>query len=319
MDELPNIQKELPSATDVVGKSLRMHNGATSLYASGETFRQDMDSLLVAGVRTLWSRCIPPVRRAHQVQDPYTRSTRYLIFHQVIECDKQRPMFGSVESRRITVPFISGCSRDQAQNGYKLAKCWTPIASTFPLAGPPKHYVVLYAHCNTMSVYKYGNTEHLRISSITFLLCWRNTQVLHVLKPNRGIFIVFKHSTMRWLQSTPRRGPLPPQKALDLATIYLEQAHKTKDPVLALEICLDAENTLYRIHQSDRKSLVAASASGTDNTDRALCKAIAATLNNVGELFDNLGHPAHSKRGYKYVAKWGHFLKALIKIIKPST
>ncbi|KAF9908823.1 hypothetical protein BX616_011365 [Lobosporangium transversale] len=111
---------------------------------------------------------------------------------------------------------------------------------------------------------------------------------------------------MRWLQSTPRRGPLPPQKALDLATIYLEQAHKTKDPVLALEICLDAENTLYRIHQSDRKSLVAASASGTDNTDRALCKAIAATLNNVGELFDNLGHPAHSKRGYKYVAKWGH-------------
>ncbi|KAF9917022.1 hypothetical protein BX616_002164, partial [Lobosporangium transversale] len=104
----------------------------------------------------------------------------------------------------------------------------------------------------------------------------------------------------------PRRDQLPPQKALDLATIYLEQAHKTNDPVLALEICLDAENALYRIQQSDQKLLVKASTSNTDNANKALCKAIAATLNDVGALFDNLGHPDHSKRGYKHAAKWGH-------------
>ncbi|KAF9908479.1 hypothetical protein BX616_000137 [Lobosporangium transversale] len=108
----------------------------------------------------------------------------------------------------------------------------------------------------------------------------------------------------------PRRDQLPPQKALDLATIYLEQAHKTKDPVLALEICLDAENVLYRIQQSDQKLLVKASTGNADNANKVLCKAITATLNDVGEFFDNLGHPDHSKRGYKYAAKWGHAQQA---------
>ncbi|KAF9899259.1 hypothetical protein BX616_003137, partial [Lobosporangium transversale] len=105
---------------------------------------------------------------------------------------------------------------------------------------------------------------------------------------------------MGWMQSMPKRGQLPPQKALDLATIYLEHAHKTNDPVLTLEICLDAESVLSRIHRSDRKSLLSAS------TDKTLCKAISAALNDIGELFDNLGHPDHSKRGHKYAAEWGH-------------
>ncbi|KAF9914231.1 hypothetical protein BX616_008699 [Lobosporangium transversale] len=104
----------------------------------------------------------------------------------------------------------------------------------------------------------------------------------------------------------PKRGHLPPQKALDLATLYLEQAHKTKDPVLALEICLDAENALYRIQRSDQKSLVEAETRGTDNADKALCKAIATTLSNLGELFGSLGYLDHSKRGYKYATRWGH-------------
>ncbi|KAF9895470.1 hypothetical protein BX616_009628, partial [Lobosporangium transversale] len=54
------------------------------------------------------------------------------------------------------------------------------------------------------------------------------------------------------------------------------------------------------------KLLVKASADKTDDANKVLCKAIAATLNGVGALFDNLGHPDHSKRGYKYAAKWGH-------------
>ncbi|KAF9897937.1 hypothetical protein BX616_004739, partial [Lobosporangium transversale] len=112
----------------------------------------------------------------------------------------------------------------------------------------------------------------------------------------------------------PRRGQLPPQKALDLAIIYLEQAHKTKDPVLALEICLDAENALYRIQRSSQKSLVSISTNGIDNADNALCKSITAALNDIGQLFGNLGHLDHSKRSYKYAAKWGH-----VRQIKPAS
>ncbi|KAF9914232.1 hypothetical protein BX616_008700 [Lobosporangium transversale] len=111
---------------------------------------------------------------------------------------------------------------------------------------------------------------------------------------------------MLWLRR-PERESLSVQKALDLATIYLEQAkaYRTKDPSLALEICLDAESALYRIQRSDLKLLISALTSGTDNANTALCKEITTTLNNICEQFDNLGRPDHSKRTYKNAKKLG--------------
>ncbi|KAF9915436.1 hypothetical protein BX616_006156 [Lobosporangium transversale] len=54
MDEISNIQEELPSITDIIDMSLGVYEGATSLYESGAAFRQSMEEGLSFSRKTAW-------------------------------------------------------------------------------------------------------------------------------------------------------------------------------------------------------------------------------------------------------------------------
>ncbi|KAF9907249.1 hypothetical protein BX616_000480 [Lobosporangium transversale] len=54
MDEISNIQKELPSVTGAIDMSLKVYTGATSLYEGGTTFRQCMEEGLSFSHKSAW-------------------------------------------------------------------------------------------------------------------------------------------------------------------------------------------------------------------------------------------------------------------------
>ncbi|KAF9896310.1 hypothetical protein BX616_007708, partial [Lobosporangium transversale] len=54
MDEISNIQKGLPSVTDIMDKSLQMYKEATSLYESGSLFRECMEEGLGFSRKSGW-------------------------------------------------------------------------------------------------------------------------------------------------------------------------------------------------------------------------------------------------------------------------
>ncbi|KAF9904261.1 hypothetical protein BX616_001367, partial [Lobosporangium transversale] len=54
MDEISNIQKELPSATNLIDMSLRVYKGTTSLYESGAMFKQCMEEGLNFSHKSAW-------------------------------------------------------------------------------------------------------------------------------------------------------------------------------------------------------------------------------------------------------------------------
>ncbi|KAF9899029.1 hypothetical protein BX616_003348, partial [Lobosporangium transversale] len=54
IDEISNIQKGLPSVTDIMGKSLEVYKGTTSLYESGAAFRECMEEGLSFSHKSGW-------------------------------------------------------------------------------------------------------------------------------------------------------------------------------------------------------------------------------------------------------------------------
>ncbi|KAF9917415.1 hypothetical protein BX616_001084 [Lobosporangium transversale] len=54
MDEISNIQKELPSVIDIMDLSLQVYKDSTSLYESGATFKQCMEEGLIFSRRSAW-------------------------------------------------------------------------------------------------------------------------------------------------------------------------------------------------------------------------------------------------------------------------
>ncbi|KAI8603778.1 hypothetical protein EDD21DRAFT_441723, partial [Dissophora ornata] len=118
------------------------------------------------------------------------------------------------------------------------------------------------------------------------------------------------------------RSSLSPQSALEIANVYLENAHKAKNAELDHAYCSDAEAALLRIKLSLRKDLV----SSSRVEDRTLREGIAAIFFELSELFERLGDHSRAHISHRHVEKWGGYVKeqrqanhAVLPVADPST
>ncbi|KAF9178093.1 hypothetical protein BGZ51_008110, partial [Haplosporangium sp. Z 767] len=99
-----------------------------------------------------------------------------------------------------------------------------------------------------------------------------------------------------------RRSPLPPQKELELANIYLEQGRtvsKKGKHEIALVLCEEAEASL-----SQMKKGVKAAEAVQDVTD--LRHGIACAFVELSKLLDELKKQERAKESYKKAQEWGY-------------
>ncbi|KAK3823221.1 MAG: WD40-repeat-containing domain protein [Benniella sp.] len=90
------------------------------------------------------------------------------------------------------------------------------------------------------------------------------------------------------------RGSLSPQKALDLANIYLEAASTTEDPEIALVLCHDTEVSLSEAKKAVRRT-----------GDHSTIERIASTYLGLGDLLKKRGFNSQAQVSYKKPKKLG--------------
>ncbi|KAF9914826.1 hypothetical protein BX616_007484 [Lobosporangium transversale] len=108
---------------------------------------------------------------------------------------------------------------------------------------------------------------------------------------------------------TPPRSVLLPAQALKLFDFYIKGARTIDDNSsdIVMELCLDADSVLSRIHKPMRKSLASiSSTSSASNEDLRLRKSIASAYHELGRLFEQLGHSDVAQRRNKKAEKWGY-------------
>ncbi|KAF9357725.1 hypothetical protein BGX34_009253 [Mortierella sp. NVP85] len=93
---------------------------------------------------------------------------------------------------------------------------------------------------------------------------------------------------------TSPRNNLSPQKALDLAKVYLEVALKIEDKDLALVLCYDTEISLSQAKRAAKHK-----------GDHAVVKEAAVTYINLGKFLASRGHSNEAKVSYKKAEKLG--------------
>ncbi|KAG0248245.1 hypothetical protein BG011_000294 [Mortierella polycephala] len=99
-----------------------------------------------------------------------------------------------------------------------------------------------------------------------------------------------------------KRSPLPPQKELELANIYLEQGRTVSEEgkhEIALVLCEEAEASLSRM-----KKRVKAAEAVQDVTD--LRHGIACAFFELSKLLDELKKQKRAKESYKKAQEWGY-------------
>ncbi len=100
------------------------------------------------------------------------------------------------------------------------------------------------------------------------------------------------------------RNALSPQKTLDLANFYLENARKAKDVEIALVLCDEAEASLSQMKRALRKA---------HNPETLADQTLQAKIANVyfehGKVLENLGHPDKAQVSFKKAEKWGYVQK----------
>lgn len=94
------------------------------------------------------------------------------------------------------------------------------------------------------------------------------------------------------------RDTLTTQRTLELVSICLDNARKSKDLEVSLQLCDDAEAGLSRIKGVARTN-------PTQDEDRALYDGIATAYFNLGELQDTLGKSHKAQASFKKVEQWG--------------
>ncbi|KAG0310472.1 hypothetical protein BGZ99_000363, partial [Dissophora globulifera] len=112
---------------------------------------------------------------------------------------------------------------------------------------------------------------------------------------------------IRRLFSSPRVTSSP-QQILELANLHLENARKTKDREVALDLCNDAEAALSRITKTAKKTLK----TPLSVEDQALRNGVAASYLEHGNLLESLGHVEKAKLSYKKAEKLG-LVKGIIQ------
>jgi hypothetical protein len=93
--------------------------------------------------------------------------------------------------------------------------------------------------------------------------------------------------------SSPR-GSLSPQKALELANIYLENAFNTTDSDIALILCHDTEVSLYQAKKSVE-----------NDKNQTVTKGIATAYIGLGKLLESRGHVKGAQASFKKAEKLG--------------
>jgi hypothetical protein len=97
------------------------------------------------------------------------------------------------------------------------------------------------------------------------------------------------------------RNHLSPQQSLELANLYLENAHRTKDPEIVLEWCSVTEAELFRTKGASKKAL----SPPMQDDNRALREGMATALSNLGKLQDSLGQSEKAQASYRRAEQWG--------------
>lgn len=97
------------------------------------------------------------------------------------------------------------------------------------------------------------------------------------------------------------RGIHSPQQALEIANLCLENAHKQKDPELALELCGDAEAMVSQMTRIMKKSVIPPN----HPEEQTIRKGIATVYLELGKLQDGLGHGDKARTSLKNAETWG--------------
>ncbi|KAG0365123.1 hypothetical protein BGZ54_006840, partial [Gamsiella multidivaricata] len=96
------------------------------------------------------------------------------------------------------------------------------------------------------------------------------------------------------------RSTLSPQKALDLANIYLGNAQKAADPDLTLILCADAGAALSWMKRADRRALIPP----MSVEDQTLCNGISTVYSDQGKLLGSLGYRDKAQASFRKAEKW---------------
>jgi hypothetical protein len=93
--------------------------------------------------------------------------------------------------------------------------------------------------------------------------------------------------------SSPR-GSLSPQKALELANVYLENAFNAIDSDIALVLCHGTEVSLYQAKKSVKHG-----------KDQTVAKRIATAYIGLGKVLESRGHVGGAEASFKKAEKLG--------------
>jgi hypothetical protein len=93
--------------------------------------------------------------------------------------------------------------------------------------------------------------------------------------------------------SSPR-GSLSPQKVLELANVYLENAFNTTDPDIALVLCHDTEVTLSQAKKAVKH-----------DKNQTVTEGIAIAYIGLGKLLESSGHVRGAEASFKKAEKLG--------------
>lgn len=90
--------------------------------------------------------------------------------------------------------------------------------------------------------------------------------------------------------SSPRS--LSSHQALELARVYMENAHSAQDSDIVLVFCHDTEVSLSRARKASKHT-----------EDQTLHDRVATAYIDLGNLLHNRGHPSEAKASYKKAEK----------------
>ena len=93
--------------------------------------------------------------------------------------------------------------------------------------------------------------------------------------------------------SSPRAN-ISPQKSLELANVYLENAFNAIDSDIALVLCHDAEVSLYQAKKSVKHG-----------KDQTVAKGIATAYIGLGKVLESRGHVGGAEASFKKAEKLG--------------
>jgi hypothetical protein len=93
--------------------------------------------------------------------------------------------------------------------------------------------------------------------------------------------------------SSPR-GSLSPQKALQLANIYLENAFNATDPDIALVLCHDTQVSLSQAKKPVKR-----------DKDQTVTEGIAIAYIGLGKLLERYGYVSEAEVSFKKAEKQG--------------